>query len=399
MGNLTRRDFIWKTTKATIGLTTTGLIPLRCARLETAYEHRERQPFYAFILLGDLHYDRMSHHDMGWVEREKPNDVRQINEYVEITEKYTPRLLARVGEAVRTATTPVPFVIQVGDLTEGLCGSYDLQALQFHDAIAMVEELLPGVPFLVTKGNHDITGPGAAEAYDRVLLPWIGKQIGRDLKSASFSVTHDEDLFVFFDAYKRDLDWLEETLAVNRGRRHVFFVIHPPVVPYNARSSWHIYSGPQEEAERGRLLALLGRCKAIVLSGHLHRYGLITRATPGGSFVQLGLNSVISSEEVKPRQVLEGVEQYGPDLVELEPDFSPDTVEQRRELLKAEGPYIRHFEFADVAGHALFKVFADRVEMEVFIGFEPDVWKHRDLAKVGSLAEKRVLRANCVSSV
>lgn len=384
MNNLTRRDFIWKTTKATIGLTTAGLIPLRCARLETADENSKRQPLYTFILLGDLHYDRMSHHDMEWVKREKPNDVRQINEYVEITEKYTPRLLERVEQAVRTAKTPVPFVIQVGDFTEGLCGSYDLQALQFHDAVALVEKSLPGVPFLVTKGNHDITGPGAAEAYDRVLLPWLGKQIGRELKSASFSVTHDQDLFVFFDAYKSDLDWLEETLKVNRGRRHVFFVIHPPVAPYNARSSWHIYSRPREKAERRRLLDLLGHCKAIVLSGHLHRYGLITRTTPGGSFVQLGLNSVISSEEIKPRQVLEGVEKYGPDLAKLEPDFSPDTVEQRRELLKAEAPYIRHFEFANVAGHALFKVFTDRVEMEVFIGFEPDVWKRRDLALIGA---------------
>ena len=31
---------------------------------------------YAFVYLGDMHFDQVSHHDMAWVRAEKPDDVR-----------------------------------------------------------------------------------------------------------------------------------------------------------------------------------------------------------------------------------------------------------------------------------------------------------------------------------
>ena len=209
--SLSRRRFL-QTATAFVATASAGPVLARGAETPKGEEEKSARPLYAFVLLGDLHYDRRSHHDMDWARREKPNDVRQIDEYVEITEKYTPRLLQRVNQVVRSAGAPVPFVVQAGDFTEGLCGSSALQELQFNDAIGLVKKSLPGVPFLVTKGIHDITGPGAKEAYDRVMLPWLGEQIGQELKSASYAVIHGEDLLVFFDAYPKDLDWLEQTL-------------------------------------------------------------------------------------------------------------------------------------------------------------------------------------------
>lgn len=345
-------------------------------------EGESPRPQYAFVLLGDLHYDKRSHHDMDWVRREKPGSARQIDTYIRVTEQFTPRLLRRVNQVVESVGAPVPFVIQAGDFTQGLCGSRDLQERQFKDAIGLVTESLPDVPFLVTKGNHDITGPGAAEAYERVMLPWLGGQIGQELKSASFSVTHGEDLFVFLDGYPVDLDWLERTLTGAGVKRHLFLVIHEPVVPYNARADWHVLSRPVRRVRRERLLGLLGRHGAIVLGGHLHRYGLVTRATPQGAFVQAGVNSVITSETPVPSMNLEGVDRYGSDLVKLEPKFSPGTLDARRELLEQEKAYIRYFEFARATGHTLFNVYADRVVMEFFPGFGPDVWRRRDVVSV-----------------
>lgn len=40
---------------------------------------------FSFVLLGDLHFDRLDHHDMNWVRKEKPQDVRQIENYRRIT--------------------------------------------------------------------------------------------------------------------------------------------------------------------------------------------------------------------------------------------------------------------------------------------------------------------------
>ncbi|HEX7008843.1 MAG TPA: hypothetical protein VF184_02610, partial [Phycisphaeraceae bacterium] len=188
MSQPSRREFLLQ---ATLTLAEAGVALHRPRRALAAPS--TDQPLYAFPVLGDIHYDLMAHHDMDWVQREKPHDVRQIEGYVDASTRFTPRFLRSVAAMMREQKAPVPFVVQVGDFVEGLCGSFDLQAKQFEDAIGVVDDVGFGVPFLITKGNHDITGPGAPEAYDRVLLPWLGKQQDRGLDQASYIVKHDED--------------------------------------------------------------------------------------------------------------------------------------------------------------------------------------------------------------
>jgi hypothetical protein len=384
--NLTRREFIRFATISTLGLIGPGDALLRQASAADAAD----KPLYAFPFLGDIHYDKLAHHDLDWVKKEKGGDLRQIEGYVATTEKYTPKLLAEVTKAVKdlqAQNIPVPFVIQVGDLVEGLCGSFDLQSLQFRDATAAVEQAGFGVPTLLTKGNHDVTGPGAPESFDKVLLPWLSKQASTELKSASYVRRQGDDLFVFFDAYKPDLDWLAKSLEAKENRaKRLFFVIHPPVVPYNARADWHVFARENKRTLRERLLALLGKHRAMVLSGHLHKYSLLTRKTAEGLIAQLAVCSVLRSEKETPKDVLEGVGKYGPDLVTLEPKHSPDTVEQRRASLQAEGQFIERFEYADSAGYSIVKVYADRVDVDLYAGVGQGMWKSRgmDAARASS---------------
>lgn len=383
--SLSRRRFLKTATLTTAGLLGAGTLGTR--RLfgqESPATLPSQPPLYCFPLLGDIHFDRMSHHDMEWVRKEKPGDERQINGYVATTEKYTPRLLAEVAAAVKQAkaTTAVPFVIQIGDLVEGLCGSYDLSALQNREAIECVEQADLGAPMLFTKGNHDITGPGAPEAFDKVFLPWLGKNSGQQLTRAHYTVRHADDLFVFFDAYKPDVDWLEQTLRDQQAKR-VFFVIHPPVVPYNARSNWIVFANEKEQAQRARLLDCLGKSRAIVLSGHLHKYSLLTRQTPVGAFEQLAVISVIRNEVEKPRDLLEGADRYAADLLDLEPRFSPTSADRRRQILLDEKPFIERFEFADLPGYAMVNVYADRVDVDLFAGVGQSHWRSRPLSGAG----------------
>ncbi len=35
---------------------------------------------FSFILLGDLHFDRLAHHDLTWLQRDKPDDLRQVRD-------------------------------------------------------------------------------------------------------------------------------------------------------------------------------------------------------------------------------------------------------------------------------------------------------------------------------
>ena len=334
---------------------------------------------WAFPLLGDLHYDRLEHHDFAWLEKDHNGDLSQVRHYSKNTREVTPRLLEAAKRRALAATTPVPFVVQVGDLIEGLCGSEALARRQAADAIAWVRAAGFPAPFLFAKGNHDITGPGAARVYDDVLVPFLAGQAGGEIRAASYTRGRAGTLLAFYDAYDRNsLEWLGKLLEAEKPRR-LLVVIHPPVVPYNARSTWHVYSHPNQAKQRDRLLDLLGRWRAVVLCGHLHKYSFLVRRTKSGRFVQLALSSVATDEQARPRDLLEGVDRYTPDLVDLEPKHSPETVARRREVLAAERPFIERFEYADTWGHALVTVRGDGVRAEIIRGLGQEPWKALDL--------------------
>jgi len=267
----------------------------------------------------------------------------------------------------------------VGDLVEGLCGTPELARRHCEDALAFVREKRLGAPFLFTKGNHDVTGPGAAEAFDQVLLPFLAGEAKQELKTASYTVEEGDALFAYFDAYRRDsLAWLERALEGRRAR-HLFVVVHPPVVPFGARSTWTVFPSQRRE-ERDRLYRLLGRHRALVLCGHLHRAGVVVRKTEEGSFLQLMVSSVIANPEAGPKQPVSGAGEYGPDLVRLEPHFSPETEPQRREVLQAEAPSIRHFEYAEAPGYAMLEVNGPSVTARLYSGLGGRLWKSLDLS-------------------
>jgi len=340
---------------------------------------------FSFALLGDLHYDRMEHHDMAWLEKNKAGDLSQIRNYSRITADITPELFASVRESV--AEAKAAFVLQVGDLVEGLCGTEAHAARQNREAIAFIESMKLGVPFLFTKGNHDVTGDGAAEAFKKVFHPYLGQQTetfkgGGKLTSATYTIEHGGALFCFFDAYdKASLDWLEAALA-KRTARHCFVVIHPPVVPYGARATWHLYSAERDNARRGKLLALLGRQNAFVLGGHIHKFNTLTRTTPGGGkFVQLAVSSIINALETKPKAQLSGIGEYNSDQIRVEPAHSPATEQERRAVYEAESPFVKTFEYADLPGHAVVTVSASQVTARIFSGVSRQLWRTVDLAR------------------
>jgi hypothetical protein len=346
-----------------------------------AFAAAEGADNWAFPLLGDLHFDRLEHHDHEWLRREHPGDVSQVENYSRITRELTPKLFARVREslaALNDAKTNVPFVLQLGDLLEGLAGSEELANKHARAGIDFVREANFSAPMLITKGNHDITGPGAPEAYRTLILPFISQAAGSKITEAAFSRRQGGTLVTFYDAYdKNSLDWFDKTLAESKPQQ-LIVAIHPPVVPYNARSNWHIYSSPKQAAQRARLLELLGRHRAIVLCGHLHKYSLLVRRTDHGPFAQLAISSVAASADGQPKDVRTGTGQYTPDLVELEPRHAPDTVAARRDLLAAERPFIEHFDYADTWGHAVVRLTNGKITADIYRGLDPNPWKNAD---------------------
>ena len=323
-------------------------------------------------MLGDLHFDRLEHHDFEWLKQAHPGDISQIKNYSRVTSESSGRLLELARQRVKQAQAPVPFVLQLGDVVEGLCGSPELARRQVAEALDWVAKADLGAPLAFCKGNHDVTGPGAPEVYDSMMVPFLNRQLG-SVNGAAFTRSAGDTLIVFFDAYsKGSLGWFEQLMAEKPPRRLVF-VIHPPVVPYNARSNWHIFA--KQPAERARLLSLLGKHRAIVLCGHLHKYSCVVRRTETGKFVQLAISSVATDPGAAAKDERKGLEAYQPDLIELEPKHSPETAAERRALLEAERPFIERFEYADTWGHARLRFSRDSVQADVCRGLGTEAWR------------------------
>jgi hypothetical protein len=345
---------------------------------------------FSFVLLGDLHFDKLEHHDMAWVQKDKPNDVRQIENYSRITREVSPVLFSRVRETVSelnpSPATRVAFVLQAGDLVEGLCGSEELSVRQNSEALTFVREAKLGAPLLFTKGNHDITGPGAIAAFGTVFHPFLTEQArmvdprSAEVRSGSYTVDCGNAQFAFFDAYEatKSLEWFE-AVAARRTAEHLFVIVHPPVVPYGARSTWHIFSNPRETARREKFLGLLGDQHAFVLGGHIHKYNTLSRRAGKGRFAQFALSSVLSAPTAKPKDVLSGIEAYNPDQVKVEPAFSPTNEPERRAVYDSERPFVDAFEYADLPGYAVVTIDGPAVTVRMYAGTSRELWRSVDL--------------------
>lgn len=332
---------------------------------------------FEFPFLGDLHFDRPDHHDYEWMKKEQQGDIRQVENYCKVTREWSGKLLQTAKEQVAAAQAPVPFVLQLGDLIEGLCGSPDLAQRQAREAIEWVKQAGLGAPLAMCKGNHDVTGPGALNVYDNTLVPWLNQQLG-GVDSAVYTRERGGTLIVFYDAYsKASLAWFEKLMA-ERSPQRLIFVVHPPVVPYNARATWVVYA--KQPGERQRLMDLLGKHRAIVLCGHLHKYSCLVRRTGTGKFVQLAISSVATDPEAKPKDERQGLEAYSPDLVTLEPKHAPETEKDRRAFLEAERPFIEHYQYADTWGRGRMRFSKGGVRAEIYRGISRESWKTLDLS-------------------
>lgn len=241
---------------------------------------------YEVMLLGDIHYDTPETRlkDEKLAENQENARIRNFERW----EKNIPAMLDAAGK--RSAQN-VAFVVQLGDIIHGGCGNEELQTKAFQEVLAVLKKQF-SVPLYVVKGNHDIHGPGAEEAFAKVMLPYLNREFGQKNaveNSAHYAVMHDKDLFIYFDSMKPDADFVEQALDAHKDARHVFFLTHLPVIPSGEgrRPDWIVYGLRSDNAqERQRLLKLLARRNAIVLCGHIHRTVLSRYRSADGTITQ-----------------------------------------------------------------------------------------------------------------
>jgi hypothetical protein len=334
----------------------------------------------SFLVLGDLHYDLLADHDMNWLGS-KPDDLRQVTkEYTVYSERNWSDFMKILQQKVLTVKPATRAVIQLGDLSEGLAGSNEKAEQMASNVIKAVERAHLAVPWILVKGNHDITGPGAVEAFQKFYVPMIRKQTNNpEIKNASYSYTTGDVQITCLDPWDKNTDmvtFLDKELSASRAKIK-FVAMHEPVIPVTERC-WHVLR--QNPEQRRKLLEVIARHKAIVLSAHLHRYSVVSRNTPFGPIVQVMVNSVVKDRDyIKPERV---ITEYGPSLAENVPEWQPETLEARKKMLDEEAKYVTFYKQTDLPGYGIIKTDGKKgtIELEYYAAFGKEPYDRINLS-------------------
>jgi len=308
----------------------------------------------SLIVLGDLHYDLIQDHNLEWL-RNKPDDLRQVTkEYTVYTKENWNDFMNVIANKAKTENPPVKAVLQLGDLSEGLAGSEEKADQMASNTMKAIDNTHMPVPWIIAKGNHDVTGPGAVKAFQDFYIPMLQKQTGnREINSASYSYSYDNVQITCVDPWDKNIDliaFLEKELT-RSDAKYKFVMIHEPVIPVTERC-WHYLRN--EPDKREELLKVIATNKAIVLCGHLHRYSIVRRNTPYGPIVQAMIISVVKDRNYQGPLNL--ITTYGPSLAEDRPDWQPETLNYRKEMLKEEAKYVTYYKQSDIPGYAIINI-------------------------------------------
>lgn len=321
------------------------------------------------IVLGDLHYDNLEDHDMTWLKT-KPDDLRQVTkEYTVYTAKYWDDFMKVVAQKAKGDGKSAAAIIQLGDLSEGLAGSSAKARQMAQNTIEAIEETKMPSPWILVKGNHDITGPGAPEAFQEFYVPMIRKQTkNTEIKGANYSYTTGNVQIVCLDPWDKSIDiveFLDKELSGSKAAIK-FVAIHEPVIPVTERC-WHVLR--REPDRREKLLEVIAKNKAIILCGHLHRYSVVKRNTGYGPILQIMAISVIRDKDyLIPKSV---ITKYGPSLVDAYPLWEPQTIDQRKLWLTEESKYVTYYSQTDLPGYAILNIDSGNniITLEYFAAF------------------------------
>lgn len=308
----------------------------------------------SFLILGDIHYDLIENHDMEWLAT-KPDDLRQVTQgYTRYTQENWIDFCKILKRQCDQLKPEVKAVIQLGDISEGLAGNPKKAIQMAKSTMRAIEKTDIDIPWIIAKGNHDITGPGAVEAFNDIYIPAFRKFTNNpEIKTANYGTTINNIFFACFDPWEKrenSLDILEKNLSSSKAK-YKFVLLHEPVIPVNERC-WHVYR--KKPDNRNRLLKIIAENNAIILCAHLHHYSIVKRNTEWGPIVQILTNSVIRNRKhLTPKKIYT---EYGSVLAKEKPDWQPNTLEDRIKWLDEETPHVSYFKQMDLPGYGILSI-------------------------------------------
>ncbi|MBE6402423.1 MAG: metallophosphoesterase [Lentisphaerae bacterium] len=252
-----------------------------CAVFLTASE-------YSFMALGDIHFDGEAYHSTV------PQQAHRRKERKRNLDMWKNGKSDQVLAAAAKQLTPdMPFVVQIGDFTQGDCDGEALQEKMFADAFAAVKKYFPQHKLLAVKGNHDVRTVGVKGACNtpavKSFLPLIAKELGREKITGNYAVVQGKDLFIFIDSFvgKDTLfNFIDKTLKRYPESRYTFLISHLPLLPCSP--GYPVWLIPQYD----KLIPILAKRNAVILSAHTHIPSCVSIKTPEGSLAQIVVSSI-----------------------------------------------------------------------------------------------------------
>ncbi|MCK4922486.1 MAG: metallophosphoesterase [Bacteroidales bacterium] len=335
----------------------------------------------SFLILGDIHYDLIDDHDMDYLKT-KPDDLRQVKEYTRFTEENWVDFMGVLRKKINSLKPSMKAVIQLGDLSEGLAGTEEKAKQMASNTMKAVDDAQLGVPWIIAKGNHDVTGPGSVEAFQEFYVPMFRKQTGNlGIVNASYSYRNEDVQITCVDPWDRETDmvaFLDKELSTSDAK-FKFVIVHEPIIPVTERC-WHTMRRNPEKREK--LLEVIAKNKAIVFCGHLHRYSVVSRNTAYGPIVQVMALSVVRDRDYQEPSHL--ITEYGSSIAENKPDWQPETLEARKATLDEESKHVTFYKQTDLPGYAVLNVDSKKesVKLVYYAAFGKKPYDKIDLTKL-----------------
>lgn len=335
----------------------------------------------SFLILGDTHYDKMESHDFQWLNTNMASNLNSIEIYTANTRTNWDDFMKHLQYVVKSNVPQVKALIQLGDISQGLAGDSkaDQMAKSVMDA---VDKSNLGIPWIIAKGNHDITsGAPAKNAFNNNYIPMFRKQTGNNsINSANYSYKVGNVEFFVCDYYERStldpITWLDDAAKASTAT-YKFAIFHEPVIPVTERC-WHMYS--TDDTNRQRLLQVMASNKLIALVGHLHRYSVVRRTTEWGPIIQIMSSSVIKDRNIfSPSKM---ITEYGPSIATNVPSYLPATLEARKAMLAAEQPFVTFYKQCSLEGFGLLNIdeSTSKIELKYYGGFSCEPYDVIDIS-------------------
>jgi len=317
---------------------------------------------YRIILLGDTHFDADIYHK-ELVEKNESLAKSRQPEFAR-NKAFWQERAARIFAAARTKVTPdTAFVLQLGDLFQGDCGTAEAHERMLTDALDYFKKAFPGLPFLTVVGNHDYRSPGGKKVYKRVMTPRMKQEIGAipgnagtTVSGTTFYFRHGPDLFVFINFESPDDAVIGKAFASHADARHKFVVSHGPVIPLDKgkRPDWIPYGRNAER--RAWMRDLFLKHNVIVLTGHAHVISYLRYATEAGTIVQFMANTIWDNATPEtPKVIGRTVAGYGSVVAKTK-------IEANIKLLAEYKPGLKEYYHARGAGYCTLDISPGGVE-------------------------------------